>query len=189
MDSSLPTIHQFTLAEEEGPQTAPLDGDPGGATNWGITVKTLNDWLGRPATAEEVYALTFDEASKILDAWYYRGMGGRAMPAGIDLMLTDHAFNCGVADAKTLVLGIQSLLAVEADGIAGHLTTEAAGGAASLLAILRDHMEDDYRSKSDFATFGAEWIGAPDADTQWKRAGRLGRRYAAALKLAGCPPE
>jgi len=174
-DTSLPTIYSFTLVEEEGHQTAPLAGDPGGATNWGITIGTLSQWLGRPAEPAEVYALSLGEAQTILRAWYYRGVGAQVSPAGIDLMLTDHAFNAGVADMKRIVETIQGSLACEVDGIAGPLTTAAAGGVGPLLAILRDHQEDDYRSKSDFPAFGAEWLG------------RLGRRYEAALSLAGLP--
>lgn len=183
-NSSLPTIYAFTLVQEEGRQSAPLAGDPGGATNYGITIGTLSAWLGRPAEPYEVYALTLGEAETILNAWYYRGMGGQVMPAGIDLMQTDHAFNCGVPTAKTVTASVQRALGVDTDGIAGPVTAQAAGGVVALLGLLRDAQEADYRSKANFPTFGHEWIGDPAALTDWKRQGRLGRRYAAALKLA-----
>ena len=188
-NSSLPTIYAFTLVQEEGRQSAPLAGDPGGATNYGITQETLSAWLGRPAEAWEVYALTEVEAQAILGAWYYRGIGGQIVPAGIDLMQTDHAYNCGVPAAKAVAAGVQRALSVDADGIAGPVTAQAAGGVVALLGLLRDAQEADYRSKANFPTFGREWIGDPAALTDWKRAGRLGRRYAAALKFAGETPE
>lgn len=183
-DASLSTIYQFTLIQEEGRQSAPLDGDPGGATNYGITIATLSAWLGRPADPHEVYGLTLGEAEIILQAWYYRGMGGNTMPAGVDLMQTDHAFNCGVTAAKTITRTIQRGLGAEPDGIAGPITAQAAGGVVALLLLLRSAHEADYRAKANFTTFGHEWIGDPTATTDWKRQGRLGRRYAAALKLA-----
>ena len=161
----------------------------GNATNYGITQQTLSNWFGRPAEAWEVYALTATEAEAILRAWYYRGIGGAIVPAGVDLMQTDHGFNCGVSAAKLVAETIQRSLGVDQDGIAGPITTAAAGGAEALLALLRDAQEADYRAKANFAAFGREWIGDPGAPTDWKRAGRLGRRYAAALKLAGLPPE
>ena len=187
-NASLPTIYQFTLVQEEGRQSAPLAGDPN-ITNYGVTQKTLSDWLGRPAEPAEVYGLTLQEASDILRAWYYKGMGNAAMPAGVDLMQTDHAYNCGLGAAKGLTVTIQRGLGVEPDGIAGPMTTEAAGGVVALLALLRDAQEADYRGKGNFGLFGHEWIGDPTATTDWKRQGRLGRRYAAALKLADASSE
>ena len=187
--NSLPAIYAFTLVGEEGHQTAPLAGDPGDATNYGITIDTLSNWLGRPAEPAEVYALSLSEAEAILRAWYFRGMGAQSCPAGVDLMIVDHAFNTGVPNTKRLVADIQRTLDVEPDSIAGPVTTAAAGGAVGMLDLLRHAQEADYRSKADFPQFGAEWIGDPAADTEWKRAGRLGRRYAAALELAGETPE
>jgi hypothetical protein len=35
--------------------------DPGGTTNLGITIGTLSDWQGRPATVAEVRSLTVPE--------------------------------------------------------------------------------------------------------------------------------
>lgn len=51
--------------------------DRGGATKFGITAKTLGDWrkLKRPATADEVEALTMAEAGEIYIAWYVERPG------------------------------------------------------------------------------------------------------------------
>ena len=48
--------------------------DPGGPTNMGVTHVTLGDFrkLGRPATVEEVQALTREEAEGVLDRVHRR---------------------------------------------------------------------------------------------------------------------
>lgn len=48
--------------------------DKGGPTHFGITAATLGAWrgLGRDATAEEVEALSLDEAEAIYLAWWIR---------------------------------------------------------------------------------------------------------------------
>ncbi len=52
-----------------------VPGDRGGATNYGITQATLGQWrkLGRPATPEEVRALSQEEAEAIYRAKYLTG--------------------------------------------------------------------------------------------------------------------
>ncbi len=49
--------------------------DTGGATNLGITHKTLAEWRGKPVTVEDVKALMADEAGEIYKARYWDVMG------------------------------------------------------------------------------------------------------------------
>lgn len=45
--------------------------DPGGATNLGVTLKTLSGWLGRTVTVAEVKALKPDDVAPIYQAGYW----------------------------------------------------------------------------------------------------------------------
>ena len=187
----------FTLRQEEGRQTAPLAGDPGGATNWGVTIYRLSEWRGHKCTPDDVYALTFSEACAIFNSGYFDALRCPSLWPGLDLMVADHGYNCGLgASAKCLqrALGFVELGETPplpnhvADGWIGGVTIGAArniGYAArpDFLRALRDRQEFDYRSKADFPLFGAEWIGNPEASDDWRRNGRLGRRLIAALAL------
>gem|GEM_PF-6374819 len=65
--------------------------DPGGATNMGITLATLQEWRGRPIAKTDVRDLTRDEAAAIYRAKYWNKVKGDDLPAGLDL----DGFRCG----------------------------------------------------------------------------------------------
>lgn len=97
--------------------------DPGGATNLGITHKTLAAWRGEPVTKRDVRELTVDEAAEIYRARYWRVVQGDALPYGLDLVAMDGAVNSGPRrGAKWLQKGVGA----RADGKVGPKTIEAA---------------------------------------------------------------
>src|SRR6188768_1995558 len=67
--------------------------DPGGATNMGITRRTLADWRKvAPWSAldkAEVRALQRDEAAAIYRTNYWDRSGAGSLPSGLDLALFD----------------------------------------------------------------------------------------------------
>ncbi len=100
--------------------------DPGGATNMGITRKTLAAWRGikpyNKLPKSEVKNLKKSEAKAIYKALYWDRIKADLLPDGLDLALFDFAVNSGVSRAaKTL----QALLKVKRDGIIGPITLQA----------------------------------------------------------------
>ena len=97
--------------------------DPGGATNMGITRKTLARWrqvspwwkLDKAA----VRGLERAEAARIYRASYWDTSRAGLLPAGLDLALFDFAVNSGPDRAVRL---LQAELGVVADGRIGPLT-------------------------------------------------------------------
>src|SRR5215207_8607949 len=93
------SLHNFerafalTLKHEGGYADHP--GDPGGATNLGITIGTLSDWIGRSATKAEVRALTRDAVRPIYRKNYWDRIGGDRMEPGFDYACYDFAVNSG----------------------------------------------------------------------------------------------
>src|SRR3954447_9587673 len=83
----------FVLEEEGGYSDMP--GDPGGATNMGITRATLADWRGAPVSKDDVLSLERDEAAAIYRRRYWDAIRGDELPAGLDLALFDDAVNSG----------------------------------------------------------------------------------------------
>ena len=100
--------------------------DPGGATNLGITRRTLADWRGvTPFTAlpkSEVRRLTRTEATEIYRARYWQTVQGDALPPGVAYALFDFAVNSGTRRA---VRTLQEIVGTTPDGIMGGMTLSA----------------------------------------------------------------
>jgi lysozyme family protein len=97
--------------------------DPGGPTNYGITLATLRAYEGDPnLTAEDVKKLTPAVAREIYRTAYWNRMQCGALPAGLDLEVFDFGVNSGPAESvKTL----QRLVGVTQDGSVGPITLAA----------------------------------------------------------------
>lgn len=138
--------------------------DPGGATNLGITRRTLADWRQvSPWWAlpkAEVRGLQRPEAARIYRALYWQRCRADDLPSGLDLALFDFAVNSGPDRA---IRQLQRLLGVVADGRIGPITLAAiakhnAGPAlASLIAGLCDARLGFLSRLKGFATFGKGW--------------------------------
>lgn len=75
-----PDIQRFILAHEGGYVDHPKD--PGGATNLGITIKTLAAWRKRKVSKAEVKALTPADVIPIYKANYWDTMRCSLLPLG-----------------------------------------------------------------------------------------------------------
>src|SRR5580692_11384147 len=97
--------------------------DPGGPTNFGITLATLKAYEGNPnLTADDVKKLTPAVAREIYRTAYWNRMQCGALPAGLDLEVFDFGVNSGPAESvKTL----QGLVGVTQDGSVGPITLAA----------------------------------------------------------------
>ena len=91
------TSLDFTL-KYEGGFTNDLK-DPGGPTNFGITIATLSHELGRRATVTEVRNLSKETASAIYRKKYWNTINANMYPSGVDLMLFDIGVNMGIGRA------------------------------------------------------------------------------------------
>jgi len=131
--------------------------DPGGATTYGITRKTLSRWRGRRVTKAEVRALTRDEAAAIYRAWYWDACRCDELPAPIALAVFDAAVNQGPLRARTL---LQEAAGVTADGVIGPATLHAvrAADAADLLRELMARRALHYAALPHLAVFGRGWF-------------------------------
>lgn len=145
----------FTLVQEGG--FCNVQGDPGGATNHGITLATLTHYLGRPATLQDVQNLTDAEAETIYQPDYWVPIRGDALPAGLDLVVFDFGVTAGPLRS---VQRLQALLGVDQDGQDGAATLAALAGqnAASLITTLTYSHIAYYQSLAGYAQFGDGWV-------------------------------
>lgn len=97
--------------------------DPGGPTNFGITIRTLSKWRGHDVTVEDVKNLTEDEAKDIYNSEYVLRPGFDKIP---ESMLKSNLIDFGVnSGPKTAIMNLQTLLGVRADGLLGPTTLAA----------------------------------------------------------------
>jgi len=128
---------QVILRHEGGFVNHPAD--PGGATKYGITRRTLRRWRGKRVSVNDVRRLTRREAAAIYHAWYWRPVWGDDLPVGVDMAVLDYAVNSGW---KRAVKALQKVVGVRRDGYVGPKTLAAihqmgAGQAISALCRYR----------------------------------------------------
>ena len=153
---------KIVLAHEGGFADHPAD--PGGATNRGITLRTLAEWRGvSPWWAldkDAVRALGLGETREIYRARYWDAVAGDELPKGLDLAVFDFAVNSGPARA---VRTLQALLGVAEDGVVGPVTLGAVaeragkGGGANLIRELCARRLGFLRTLTIFPIFGTGW--------------------------------
>jgi lysozyme family protein len=113
----------FIFKAEGGYSDTP--GDPGGPTNFGITLAILKAYEGNPnLTAQDVKNLTPATAKEIYRSNYWNRMQCGALPAGLDLEVFDFGVNAGPGEA---VKALQRIVGVTADGSIGPITLAAIG--------------------------------------------------------------
>lgn len=73
--------------------------DPGGPTNFGITIADYRKYLKPGASADDVRAIKLDEAKGIYRAKYWSALRCDELPAGIDDSIFDYGVNSGIGRA------------------------------------------------------------------------------------------
>lgn len=104
--------------------------DRGGPTNYGITQKTLSDYLGRFATVDDVKNLKTETAEDIYQMNYYFGPKINLLPKQIQPFIFDAAINHGARRAVKFVQSVCNQakyeIIISVDGLIGPQTRKAA---------------------------------------------------------------
>ena len=148
-------VQRWILASEGGYVDHPRD--PGGATNMGITHKTLAAWRGRAVTKQDVRDLKRAEALEIYRAQYWSAVRGNDLPAGLDYAVFDYGVNSGPARA---IKDLQRCLGVKVDGVVGAITLDAVRRVTDIIGLIEDLCERRWtfvQGLKTFATFGKGW--------------------------------
>lgn len=130
--SSFERAVEFVLKQEGGFVQHPQD--PGGATNFGITLETLSRARGWRVSVDDIRQLTKEEAVEIYLHFYWNAVRADEFPSGLDLAFFDLAVNSG---PKQAIMLLQKVLEVEVDGVIGPVTLDAARNIAAIEAIRR----------------------------------------------------
>src|SRR3977135_3469292 len=109
------------LVHEGGYSNHPSD--PGGPTNWGITLRDARAYWKQDATATDVRNLPRAVARNIFRTKYWAALSCDELPAGVDYAVFDYGVNSGIGRAAKV---LQRLLALPDDGVVGPRTLAAA---------------------------------------------------------------
>lgn len=122
----------YRLIDREGGFVNDPD-DNGGPTKYGITQHTLQLWLAREATADDVLTLDKRTAREIYYSWYYIKPGYNELPVLIQPFMLDAGVNMGQSRAIKLLqdaLTCHGYPCGKVDGKIGEKTIAAARLAA-----------------------------------------------------------
>ncbi|WP_457664007.1 glycoside hydrolase family 108 protein [Sinorhizobium medicae] len=204
MRDNLPTSLDLMFGHEGGYSNVKTD--RGGPTKYGITHTTLAAHRGvKSVTADQVRAMSLQEAEDIYRRSYWSQSGGDTLPSGIDYAVFDFGVNSGPARAvKTL----QRVLGIREDGHVGEQTLAAVrkypGGISTLI---RDYCDARMRflrsltnAKTGFPVNGRGWtirVTGKDPQGKWgDQPGVLGNALRLAADASGrtvekvdAPPE
>lgn len=104
--------------------------DRGGATNYGVTRKTLSEYLGRAATKDDVRNMDIELAREIYRRNYYYGPKIHRLPEPVQSFIFDCSINHGSARAIKFVQKVCNAAGVATrigiDGKMGPATENAA---------------------------------------------------------------
>lgn len=126
--------------------------DPGGETNWGITLRTARE-AGYTGTMR---ALTREEARAIYRAAYWNRAKADQYDAAIAFQLFDAAVNHGIGQA---IRFLQRAVGVADDGAVGPVTLAAVHAMTVTDVLSRFNAErlDFYTKLTTWPTFGKGW--------------------------------
>lgn len=158
MIENFPLSLTLVLAHEGGYVDHRLD--PGGATNRGITRRTLARWRGvspyLKLPKSEVKGLTIKEAGEIYKANYWDRMKCDNLPSGVDYAVFDYAVNSGPGrSAKAL----QRAVGATVDGSIGPNTLKAVSNhhpKTIIKRLIKGRMSFLQRLRT-WKTFGRGW--------------------------------
>lgn len=130
--------------------------DPGGATNMGITRRTLERWRKTRVSKGDVKRLTRKEASAIYETFYWDVVKADDLPPGVDYCVFDAAVHSGFMRA---IRWLQTEAGVKADGIIGPVTLAAAERLAPAELVRRycARRLSFMRRLRNWRTFGRGW--------------------------------
>lgn len=77
--------------------------DPGGPTNWGITIHDARMYWKKDATSADVRAMPKSVAIEIYRKKYWAVLNCDALPAGVDYCIFDYGVNSGVGRARKVL--------------------------------------------------------------------------------------
>ncbi len=143
------------LAHEGGYANHPSD--PGGPTNFGITIYDYRKYVKPGATAADVRAMKVEEAKAIYRAKYWDAQRCDELPAGVDYTVFDYGVNSGIGRSGKVLrrcLKLPDTTSVVNDAV---IAAARAAEAKTLIAAICDERLRFLQSLKTWRVFGGGW--------------------------------
>ena len=148
--------------ENDGQPLHVTAGDPGGATNMGVTLATWRAWNEDDTlTAEDLAAASRSDLSALYASEFWNKVRGDELPDGLDLMVFDLAVMSSPARAARI---LQDALGIKQDGYVGDVTVQYAWAASvrPLIGLYGARTAAYWRGLPTWARFGKGWTDRND---------------------------
>jgi lysozyme family protein len=143
------------LAHEGGYTNHPAD--PGGPTNFGITIFDYRKYIKPDATAADIRAMKVDEAKTIYRARYWDAQRCDELPAGVDYVVFDYGVNSGTGRSGKVLrraLRLPDHSSIVNDEV---IAAAKAAEANALVIAICDERRRFLQSLKTWTVFGAGW--------------------------------
>ena len=130
--------------------------DPGGPTNWGITIFDARMYWKPDATAADVRTMPKSVASEIYVKHYADPVKYDLLPAGVDYAVLDYGINSGIGRAAKV---LQRITGAPVDGKIGLATVAAARAMdpTDLVSRIQDERLAFLQNLKTWPVFGKGW--------------------------------
>jgi lysozyme family protein len=125
------------LKDEGGYTNHPLD--PGGPTNFGITLTDYQKYINPQGTANDVKKMRVEDAKSIYRTKYWDALGCSDLASGVDYTCFDYGVNSGLGRPRKALQRFKSKSGVE------------------LIDAINDERMAFLKSLSTWSTFGKGW--------------------------------
>lgn len=155
MQKNYDTVLSLLLQHEGGYDNHPSD--PGGPTNFGITIYDYRKYVKPDATADDVRRMQLSEAKEIYATKYWRAQNCDQLEGGVDYAIFDYGVNSGVGRSGKVLrrcLGLpdnSSLVTPEVIAAAQAMP------AAQLVAAICDERLRFLKALRTWPVFGKGW--------------------------------
>jgi len=143
------------LAHEGGYTNHPAD--PGGPTNFGITIYDYRKYVKPGASAADVKAMKLDEAKAIYRTKYWAAQRCDELPAGVDYAVFDYGVNSGIGRSGKVLrryLKFADNTSAVTDAV---IAAAAAADAKALIAAICDERLRFLQGLRTWNVFGKGW--------------------------------
>jgi lysozyme family protein len=131
--------------------------DPGGPTNFGITIHDYRLYINKAGTADDVRAMTVNQARMIYKNKYWNAQRCDELPAGVDYCMFDYGVNSGVGRSGKVLRRLLGLPANTHIVDATVLAAVAKRDPADLVHAINEERLAFLKRLKTWPTFGKGW--------------------------------
>lgn len=143
------------LAHEGGYTNHPSD--PGGPTNFGITIIDYRKYVKPTATAADVKTMKLDEAKRIYRAKYWDAQRCDELPAGVDYAVFDYGVNSGVGRSGKVLRRVLNLPDTTSTVNTAVILAARAADPKALVKAICDERLRFLKALKTWPVFGGGW--------------------------------